>query len=80
MSSQITNHSHAPSTPALTATHPDKLVSSTSFPNYNSTIRHIHGMDNVVADALSRIEFNTLLTNQPLKLDFIAMAHTQATG
>ena len=30
-----------------------------------STICHVHGMDNVVADALSRIETNALLTGQP---------------
>ena len=36
-------------------------------------------MDNVVADALSRIETNTLLTGQPLNEDFAAMAVTQAT-
>jgi hypothetical protein len=32
---------------------------------FTSTIRHVHGMDNVVADALSRIETNALLTGQP---------------
>ena len=36
-------------------------------------------MDNVVADALSRIETNALLTGQPPNVDFAAMAETQAT-
>ena len=45
---------------------------------FTSTIRHVHGMDNTVADALSRIENNALLTGQPPDLDFTAMAHTQA--
>ena len=32
---------------------------------FTSTIRHVHGLDNVVADALSRIETNALLSGQP---------------
>ena len=46
---------------------------------FTSTIRHVHGMDNVVADALSRIETNALLTGQPPNVDFAAMAKSQAT-
>ena len=46
---------------------------------FTSTIRHIHGLDNVVADALSRIETNALLSGQPPTVDFAAMAKTQAT-
>ena len=46
---------------------------------FTSTIRHIHGMDNVVADALSRIETNALLSGQPPTVDFAAIAATQAT-
>ena len=46
---------------------------------FTSTIRHVHGMDNVVADALSRIETNALLTGQPPNVDFAAIAKTQAT-
>ena len=45
---------------------------------FTSTIRHIHGPDNVVADALSRIETNALLSGQPPTVDFIAMAKAQA--
>ena len=41
---------------------------------FTSTIRHIHGPENVVADALSRIETNAILNNQPPVLDFAAMA------
>lgn len=45
---------------------------------FTSNIRHVHGMDNVVADALSRIETNALLTGQTPNVDFAAMAKTQA--
>ena len=41
---------------------------------FTSNIRHIHGADNVVADALSRIETNVLLSGQPPVVDFTAMA------
>ena len=37
------------------------------------------GLDNVVADALSRIETNALLSGQPPPVDFATMAKTQAT-
>ena len=40
---------------------------------FTSTIRHICGMDNVVADSLSRIETNALLTGQPPNVDFAAV-------
>ena len=46
---------------------------------FTSNIRHIHGTDNVVADALSRIEMNALITGQPPIVDFAAMAKVQAT-
>ena len=46
---------------------------------FTSTIRHVRGLDNVVADALSRIETNALLSGQPPTVDFAAMAQTQAT-
>ena len=46
---------------------------------FTSTIRHVHGMDNVVADALSRIETNALLSGQPPQVDFAAMAAAQST-
>ena len=46
---------------------------------FTSTIRHVHGRDNVVADALSRIETNALLTGQPPKVDFAAIAVSQST-
>ena len=44
---------------------------------FTSTIRHVKGSDNVVADALSRIESNALLSNQPPVIDFTAMACAQ---
>ena len=46
---------------------------------FTSTIRHVHGTDNVVADALSRIESNALFSGQPPVVDFPAMAQAQAT-
>ena len=49
------------------------------FSQCTSNIRHVHGLDNVVADALSRIETNALLSGQPPTIDFAAMAKTQAT-
>ena len=46
---------------------------------FTSTIRQVHGIHNVVADALSRIETNALLSGQPPTVDLAAMAKTQAT-
>ena len=45
---------------------------------FTSTIRHIHSPNNVVADALSRIETNALLSGQPPTVDFVAIATSQA--
>ena len=44
---------------------------------FTSVIRHVHGVDNVVADALSRIETNALLSGTPPVLDFDAIAMAQ---
>ena len=41
---------------------------------FTSTIRHVQGEDNTVADALSRVETNALITGQPPVVDFVAMA------
>ena len=46
---------------------------------FTSTIRHIHGSDNVVADTLSRIETNVLISGTPPVVDYAAMAKSQAT-
>ena len=46
---------------------------------FTSNICHIHGSDNVVADALSCIETNALLSGQLPVVDFAAMAKAQAT-
>ena len=46
---------------------------------FTSNIRHVQGPENVVADALSRIETNALLSGQPPVVDFAAMAKAQTT-
>ena len=46
---------------------------------FTTTIRHIQGSQNVVADTLSRIEANALVTNQPPKVNFEAIAEAQST-
>ena len=43
-----------------------------------SSVRHVHGHDNV-AGTLSRIESNSLMSNQPPVVDFTAMAQSQST-
>ena len=47
---------------------------------FTSNICHIKGSDNVVADALSRIETNALLSGPPPVIDFAAMAKAQSTA
>lgn len=44
---------------------------------FTTVIRHVKGSDNVVADALSRIEINALLTKTPPVIDFPSMARAQ---
>ena len=44
---------------------------------FTSVIRHVEGNNNPVADALSRIESNALITKQPPEIDFAAMAQAQ---
>ncbi len=46
---------------------------------FTSNIRHIRGLDNVVADAFSRIETNALLSGQPPSIDYGTMAKSQAS-
>ena len=46
---------------------------------FTTAIRHIQGTQNVVADTLSRIEANALVTNQPPKVNFEAIAEAQST-
>ncbi len=45
---------------------------------FTSSLRYVQGSDNVVADALSRIEINASLSGQPPVVDFAAMAKAQA--
>ena len=47
------------------------------FFQFTSAIRHIEGHNNPVADALSRIEIDALVTGVPPKIDFAAMAEAQ---
>ena len=44
---------------------------------FTSAIRHIEGHNNPVADALSRIEIDALVTGVPPVIDFAAMAEAQ---
>ncbi len=44
---------------------------------FTSVIRHVKGKNNVVADALSRIESNALMSGQSPVIDFQAMAASQ---
>ncbi len=46
---------------------------------FTSAIHHIQGSQNVVADALSRIEMNAVLSGQPPIVDNAAMAQAQVT-
>ena len=46
---------------------------------FTSDIRHVKGTANLPADALSRIETNTLLDGSPPVIDFQAMAAAQVT-
>ena len=46
---------------------------------FTSAIRHVEGHNNPVADALSRIETNALVTGLPPVIDFAAMAEAQKT-
>ena len=45
-----------------------------SISQLTSTVHHVLGPDNVVADALSHIETNILLSGQPPTVDFIVRA------
>ena len=46
---------------------------------FTSSIRHVHGLDNVVVDALSQIEINALISGNPPTVDVAAIAQAQAT-
>ena len=45
---------------------------------FTSTIRHVHGQDNAVSDALSRAANNALLTGQPPVIDFADNGHSNS--
>ena len=44
---------------------------------FTSVIRHVQGSDNIIADALSHIETNALISGQPPVIDLTAMAKAQ---
>ena len=46
---------------------------------FTTDLRHVRGVDNSVADALSRIEANALLQDTPPVVDFLVMAKAQRT-
>ena len=46
---------------------------------FTTDLRHVRGVDNSVADALSRIEANALLQDTPPVVDFSVMAKAQRT-
>ncbi len=66
------------STHVLIAILHDKLV-GWIISQFTSAIHHIRGSQNVVADALSRLEMNAALSGQPLIVDNAAMAQAQVT-
>ena len=72
---------HKPLTYAL-ATHSDKhsprqICHLDFISQFTSDIRHVKGVDNPAADALSRVETNALQVSQSQVLDFTEMAAAQ---
>ena len=66
------------STPAPIGISHDKLAIWITFPNLQQlSDNHVKGSDNVVADTLSRVEMNALVTRTPPVIDFPAMAQAQ---
>ena len=74
---------HKPLTYALSARadrHSPRQARQLDFiAQFTTDIRHVRGTDNAVADALSRIEANALLSSSPPVVDFITMATAQRT-
>ena len=72
---------HKPLTYALQASpdrHSPRQIRHLDFiAQFTSTIRHVHSQDTAVADALSRLETNALLSSEPPAIDFPAMAKAQ---
>lgn len=71
---------HKPLTRALashSAQHSPRQTHHLDFiSQFTSDIRHVHGIDNPVADALTRIEVNALTSNHALAFEEIAKAKT----
>ena len=59
--------------PHCQACHPDYIF------QFTSTIHFVHGLDNVITDALSHIETKAVLSGQPPIVDHVVMAKTQVT-
>lgn len=72
---------HKPLTYALSARadhHSPRQARQLDFiAQFTTDIRHVRGIDNAVADALSRIEANALLSSSPPVVDFVTMAAAQ---
>ena len=72
---------HKPLTYALAARadrHSPRQARQLDFiAQFTTDIRHVRGTDNAVADALSRIEANALLSSSPPVVDFVTMAAAQ---
>ena len=72
---------HKPLTYALSSTstrYSPRTIRHLDFiSQFTTDIRHIKGADNRVADALSRVEVNTVDKNSHTVIDFTAMATAQ---
>ena len=77
------NTDHKPLTYALTTRfdrHSPRRARHLGFiSQFTTDIRHVKGMDNAVADTLSRIEMNAFVDASPPQVHLVAMAKAQHT-
>lgn len=76
----ITSLSHLPSKPVQINTYQDDLWHLDYISQFTTDLRHIRGVDNSVANTLSRIEVNALTQEIPPVFEFIVMAKAQQTN